>query len=201
MTSIVYKRATKKSKGWNMKVFLSAVMIASFTMSSAMAAPRTVRDNVIALSQLGNGYSEQKFAGKNAAEIFENFLVKETGEFEGLVNKEIDEMAYGDEIDEGFTSTKSAMEMSSFLESMLEERLEGLDSVEDAQKILEIKGQIYDLNHGWAKIIKNLDRQGVKFGYTGFGPGYCGISFVEMIIIDSSEQKVYEVYLSEGGSC
>ena len=110
-------------------------------------------------------------------------------------------MEFGDETDEGFTSTRSASGMSGFIESVLEESLEGLDTVDDAQKILEIKAQIFDLNRGWAQLISKLERQGVKFGYTGFGPGYCGVSFIELIIIDEKEQKLYEVYLSEGGSC
>lgn len=37
-----------------------------------------------------------------------------------------------------------------------------------------------------------LHHQGVKFAYTELGPGYCGRNFVELIIIDTKEQKIYE---------
>ena len=53
-----------------MKSLLCILMIASLSVTSAFAAPKTVKDNVLALSQLGLGYTEQKIAGKNAAEIF-----------------------------------------------------------------------------------------------------------------------------------
>ncbi len=183
-----------------MKNILCTILVASLSMSPVMAAPKTVRENVIALSDIGMGYGETKVKGKTAEEIFKNFLAK-NGDGEELVYKEIKDMDFGDEVDEGFTSVQSAKEMSGFIESVIEEKIEGLDKVDDAKKILELKGQIYDLNRGWAQLIKNLDRQGVKFGYTGWGPGYCGVSFIELIIIDVKEQKVYELYLSEGGSC
>ncbi len=184
-----------------MKSILSAVLIYSLTISSSFAAPRTVKDDVKALGQLAMGSDENSVKGKNAKEILENYIMDVTGDDEGLVFKEIEDMAYGDEVDEGFTSTRSAIAMSGFAESSLEELLEGLDEDSDAQRIKDIKANIYDLNHKWAPIIKRLERQGVKFGYTGHGPGYCGISFVELLIIDEKEQKVYQVYLSEGGPC
>lgn len=185
-----------------MKAVLSAALVFSLTISSSFAGTtRTVNADVKALGQLAMGWEEHSVKGKNAEEILKNYLEENYGEERELVFKEYGEMAYGDEVDEGFTSTKSAISMSGFAESALEEMLEGLDESSEAEKIKEIKANIYDLNHDWAPIIKRLDRQGVKFGYSGNGPGYCGISFVELLIVDEKEQKVYEVYLSEGGAC
>lgn len=184
-----------------MKRVLSTVLVFTLTMGSAFGATRTVRADVLALGQLAMGWEEYSVKGKNADEILKNYIEESYGEERELVFKEYSDMAYGDEVDEGFTSVKSAISMAGFAESFLEESLEGLDEDSEALKIKEIKANIYDLNHKWAPLIKRLDRQGVKFGYTGNGPGYCGISFVEMLIIDEKEQKVYEVYLSEGGAC
>lgn len=185
-----------------MKAVLSAALVFSLTITSSFAGvTRTVNADVKALGTLAMGWDEHSVKGKNAEEILKNYIESSYGEERELVFKEYNDMAFGDEVDEGFTSTKSAIAMSGFAESTLEEMLEGLDSDSEAEKIKEIKANIYDLNHDWAPIIKRLDRQGVKFGYTGNGPGYCGISFVEMLIIDEKEQKVYEVYLSEGGAC
>lgn len=184
-----------------MKSIIFAVLVFSLTVSTSFGAIRTVKADVLALGQLAMGWEEHSVKGKNATEMLKSFVEEHSGDEEELVFKEIDDMAYGDEIDEGFTSMKSAILMSGFAESSLEEVMEGLDEETDAQRIKEIKAKIYDLNHKWAPLIKRLDRQGVRFGYTGWGPGYCGISFVELLIIDEKEQKVYEVYLSEGGSC
>lgn len=185
-----------------MKSLLSAVLIYSLTVSSAFAATRTVSADVQTLGQMAMGSEEHSVKGKNATEMLKSFVEEMNGEDEdGLVFKEIEDMAYGDEVDEGFTSTRSAIDMAGFAESSLEELLEGLDEESEAQRIKDIKANIYDLNHKWAPVIKRLERQGVKFGYTGWGPGYCGISFVELLIIDEKEQKVYEVYLSESGPC
>ncbi len=161
-----------------MKV-LSFILAMSLT-ASAFAG---VKEDVTALGKLAFGSDVTNAKGKNAAAMFKNFL----GEGEELVYKEIAEMEYGDEVDEGFTSVKSAIDMGGFAESVYEERN-------------ELK-KMNALNRGWAPIINKLHKQGVKFGYTGHGPGYCGVSFVELIIIDEKEQKVYEVYLSESGEC
>lgn len=106
-------------------------------------------------------------------------------------------MEWSDEVEEGFTSLKSAIEMGSFAEGVYEEQMEGAEG----KDLAKLKKEIAALKRGWAPMINKLGKQGVKFGYTGHGPGYCGVSFVELIIVDQKEQKVYEVYLSGGGEC
>ncbi|MES2525952.1 MAG: hypothetical protein V4598_02650 [Bdellovibrionota bacterium] len=171
-----------------MKV-ISFVLAMSLT-ASAFAG---VKEDVTALGKLAFGSDVTSVKGKNAEAIFKNFL--EDGE--ELVNKEYADMDYGDEVDEGFTSLKSAIAMGGFAEGMYEEKLEQTEEQDRASLLRELNA----LKRGWSPLINKLHKQGVKFGYTGHGPGYCGVSFVELIIIDEKEQKVYEVYLSESGEC
>jgi hypothetical protein len=160
--------------------FLNLVLAMTIT-SSAFAG---VKEDVQALGKLAFGHNVETVKGKTAEAIFKNYL----GDGEELVNKEYRDMDYGDEIYEGFTSAKSAIEMGGFAEALYEER-------ENSTRELNA------LKRGWSPLIQKLQKQGVKFGYTGRGPGYCGVSFVELIIIDEKEQKVYEVFLSESGEC
>ncbi len=171
-----------------MKV-LSFVLAMSFTVTAFAG----VKEDVAALGKLAFGSDVTSVKGKNAEAIFKNFL----NEGEELVNKEYADMDYGDEIDEGFTSLKSAISMGGFAEAAYEEKLEQTETEQQAAILRELNA----LKRGWSPIINKLSKQGVKFGYTGHGPGYCGVSFVELIIIDEKDQKVYEVYLSESGEC
>ncbi|MBY0412731.1 MAG: hypothetical protein K2Q18_01130 [Bdellovibrionales bacterium] len=184
-----------------MRNILSTLIISLMITTSSLAAERNIEKSVKFLSDLAMGYDVDIIEGKNAEEIMKNFVEINSVE-DSAVFKEYEDMTQGDEIDEGFTSVKSAIKMSEFAEAMLEEQIEYADEDEVSQaRVMKIKAQIYDLNHNWAPIIKSLERQGVKFGYSGSGPGYCGVSFIKMLIIDEKEQKVYQVYLSEGGSC
>lgn len=169
--------------------FLSFILAMSLT-ASAFAG---VKEDVQALGQLAFGSNEYKVKGKTAEAIFKNFLQED----EELVNKEAKDMDWSDEVDEGFTSLSSAIEMGGFAEGVYEEQMEGAEGAE----LAKLKKDLTALKKGWAPLINKLDKQGVKFGYTGHGPGYCGVSFVELIIVDEKEQKVYEVYLSAGGEC
>ncbi|MBY0515413.1 MAG: hypothetical protein K2P81_00790 [Bacteriovoracaceae bacterium] len=157
------------------------------------SAIASVAQDVKALGNLAFGSDVTAVKGKDAKEIFEAFL----NEGEELVFKEIDDMDYGDEIDEGFTSLQSAKRMGEFAEGVYEEQLE---QAEDADR-RALEATRLSLKRGWAGLINKLHQQGVQFGYTGHGPGYCGVSFIELIIIDAKAQKVYEVYLSQGGEC
>jgi hypothetical protein len=152
-----------------------------------------VAQDVKALGGLAFGSDVTSVKGKDTEEIFKAYLA----EGEELVFKEIDDMDYGDEVEKGFTSLKSAKRMGGFAEGVYEEQIE---QAEDADRSrLEVARK--NLKHGWAPLIQKLHLQGVQFGYTGHGPGYCGVSFIELIIIDTKAQKVYQVYLSEAGEC
>ncbi|NOT77909.1 MAG: hypothetical protein HOP07_02760 [Bacteriovoracaceae bacterium] len=188
-----------------MKVILAALFVFLSTSTQLKAGTSAFKSNIEALASLSMGYSEQKVPGKSAKEIFINFLNDFDGEGEDrkLTYKEIEDMDYGDEIEEGFTSSKSAQAMGEFASGFLADKLEGLEYEPEVNKveIQAIKAQMNGLELKWAPMIKRLEQLGAKFAYTGHGPGYCGVSFVELIIIDEKEQKVYEVYLSRSEDC
>jgi len=161
----------------------------------------TVKSDISTLGLIAFGSSKaQKVKGVTAKEMWIHYFNEKMGEVEPerFVFKEIDEMAFGDEIDYGPTSLLSAKKMSGFIESVLEERLENInDKIEEAK----VKKKIYEVNSNWAPMVEKLKKQGVMFGYDGHGPGYCGVSFVELLVLDPKTQEVYEVYLSESGEC
>jgi hypothetical protein len=152
-----------------------------------------VAQDVATLGKLAFGFGVTTVQGKDAEEMFKAFL--EDGE--ELVFKEMGDMDWSDEIEEGFTSLASARRMSGFAEGVYEEKME---YAEDSERT-KIERELAALKRGWVPMINKLHQQGVKFGYTGHGPGYCGVSFIELIIIDAKAKKVYQVYLSEGGEC
>ncbi len=175
-------------------LILFLIIIPSLTFAS-------VKGDVAMLGAIGLGSSKaEKVSGKTSKEMWRNYFIKKMGEddLERFAFKEIDEMSFGDEIDYGPTSVLSAKKMNSFIEGVLEERLENVESKIEETKI---KNKIIEVNSKWSPLIEKLKTQGVLFGYDGHGPGYCGISFVELLILDPKTQEIYEVYLSESGEC
>lgn len=169
------------------------VLSLTFALMITTSAFAGVAQDVAALGQLAFGSNVTTVKGQTAEEMFKAYL--EDGE--ELVFKEMDDMDWGDEVEEGFTSVASARNMGGFAEGVYEEKMEYAEGTDRTQ----IERDLATLKRGWAPAINKLNQQGVKFGYTGHGPGYCGVSFIELIIIDVKAQKVYEVYLSEGGEC
>jgi hypothetical protein len=177
-----------------------STLLISFTLLTNLAFA-DISSEIKQLADLAFGYDVvQVKKSKNADDLFKNFAIKEYSEFDQdrFHNKEIEEMSFGDEIDFGFTSVKSATAMGEFAEGQIIDRLEGVD---DPQEKVELKAKIYDLKTMWKPSILRLARLGVKFGYDGNGPGYCGVSFVRILILDPATNQVYTVYLSESGPC
>lgn len=152
-----------------------------------------VKEDVAALGQLAFGSTSMPAKGKTAEQLLKYFFADD----EELIFKEAKDMDWSDEVLGGFTSLSSAIEMGSFAEGVYEEQIEGAEGSE----LTKLKKELAALKKGWAPLIQKLGKQGVKFGYSGRGPGYCGVSFVELIIVDEKAKEVYEVYLSQGGEC
>ena len=182
-----------------MKHVLSIAFVLSFTLSAFAG----VKEDVKALGDLAMGTFTTKSKGKTAEQVLKKYVEIGTGE-DTLVFKEMKDMDYGDEIDQGFTSVASAKSMKSFAQGAMEERVEMLIEmgvVSDLKEVKAIRARLMTFNPKWNALIEKLERAGVKFGYTGNGPGYCGVSFVEMLVIDPKAQEVHEVYLSYSGEC
>lgn len=175
-----------------MKAIFTLVFI--LTSFSAMA---DVRRDVQKLGRLAMGYKQHKITGKDARQILAKYFEMTSGD-PVITNKEFFEMINGDEVDHGFTSLESAKLMKDFALSALEEKI-SLAPDEELRKKIHSKWSA--LGRNWDSVIDSLHTKGVKFGYAGNGPGSCGMSYVELLIIDSADQKLYEVYLSEVSQC
>lgn len=171
---------------------LSLVLAMSLSLSSFAG----VAEDVAALGQLAFGSSRGiKAPGRDAKAVFMSYM---GGDFDAdrFVYKEESDMDHGDEIEYGFTSAKSADDLSGSVIGWYEEILS-----QGNTKDKVIQARIKNVRMAWSPLIKKLSSQGVKFGYNGYGPGYCGVSFVQLLVIDVKGQKVYEVYLSQSGEC
>ena len=127
-----------------MKAILCSLLVFTMTITSSFGATRSVKADVEALGKLAMGWEEYSVKGKNAEEILKNHLDSVYGDDIEMVNKEYEEMAFGDEGDQGPTSARSAINMSAFAVSVLEENIEGLDAdvKEEAQEMKELKAKI-----------------------------------------------------------
>ncbi len=182
-----------------MKLLFRTMISLSLITNLAFAG---IAEEVNRLSTLAMGHDEvQVKKAKDIEDLFRKFAEIDYGEFESdfYEYKEIDKMSFGDEVNYGFTSSKSAALMGEFAESQFEDLIENLDS-NDAE-IIKLKARVYDLKKDWAPTIKRLSQYGAKFGYDGHGPGYCGVSFVRLLVIDPKTNKVYTINLSESGPC
>jgi shikimate kinase len=179
-----------------MRTILSAALITVMSISSAFA---DIKSDVKILGDLAMGYDVASANGTTAKDLFLDFVVSEFG----LESSDVETKEFGaiDSTDEGvgFTSAKSAASFGGFAESFLEQEMENMD--QDDVEVKEMKAQIYDLAKGWAPVIKRLEKAGATFAYSGYGPGYCGISFTQMHVIDALKKKVYTIRLSHGDAC
>ncbi|WP_413613152.1 hypothetical protein [Bdellovibrio sp. HCB-110] len=180
-------------------VSLVSALILAFSLNAFAKKTSAIETQVEALGKLGYGYDVFHVGGKTAEEILQNFSQHEYGEVEELVHKEVEEIAWGDEVDMGTTSARSANAMSGFMIADTEDSLEHFDDTDP--EVVQMKARIKKVKKEWPVVIRLLDKAGAQFGYTGNGPGYCGISFATLLVIDTATGTVYQIYLSAGGEC
>ena len=168
--------------------------------SQAGTRSAEIESQVKALAQLGYGYTSYSAKGTTAQELVTSFLqgYYHDGELE-TGYKEYSEMSWGDEVEQGLTSIASALQMKYFVIQWIESMVEDLDASEP--EVLKAQKLVERVNRLWNPTIKSLAKSGAQFGFTGHGPGFCGISFITLLVIDVDAGVVYDVNLSEGGPC
>lgn len=179
--------------------FVSALLF-TFSLNAFAKSTSALEAQVEKLGKLGYGYDVFHVGGKTAEEILKNFSIQEYGEESRLVHKEVNEIAWGDEVDMGTTSANSAIGMADFMVSEIEEFIQGYND-NTASDVIKAKAQLKAIKKDWPSTIRILATVGAQFGYTGNGPGYCGISFATLLVIDTATGTVYQIYLSQGGTC
>ncbi len=181
-------------------VLFVAVLHSNFSLASTRS--EMIKKQVEALAQAGYGFDTYKVGGATVEQIILNYEKQELSyEGEDLVvtPKEFDTIAWSDEAGVGTTSAKTASDLSSYMISDLNEYLQNVDDTDSEYK--EKTAQIKEIKASWGKAINLLTIAGAKFGYTGNGPGYCGVSFVTLLVIDVETGTVYQIYMSASGVC
>ncbi|GIL18682.1 MAG: hypothetical protein BroJett040_24330 [Oligoflexia bacterium] len=179
------------------------VQLSANAMTKAEAA-QLIQAQVQKLGKIAYGFDVQTVKGKNAHEMLINFVAKDQGEKPAdvqLVNKEAKDIAFGDEIETGFTSMKSAIELIGNAESDLEQYVDDSGLEPQDPQLRQKRAKLKLMKTQWAPAIMAMRGTNVQFGYDGHGPGYCGVSFVRLLVIDPNSQKIYFVYLSQSGEC
>lgn len=176
-----------------------ALVLVSFNAFAKTTSSQTIETQVKKLAALGYGYEAIHVGGKTVDEILKNYSDKELGG-DAPVYKEFPDISWSDEVDMGPTSTLSAIRLATYMEETIEETLAGYDDVTNPDYI-KIKAQLEAINREWTGTIQILATVGAQFGYTGNGPGYCGVSFATLLVIDTATGTVYQIFLSDSGEC
>ncbi len=160
---------------------------------SASAADRNAEfeRKAILLGKLAYGTEvHQMKANSSAQDLVVEMAMENSGETkeETLESFSIDsdgsDVAFGDQIGWGTLTLKGAMNVY------------GMDDDnDDAQKKRNAKETL------GVQLIKELAKMGAKFGFTDGTSSYCGISFVGLLVIDEKTGKVFEIALTDSGSC
>lgn len=187
-------------------LFFTLLMTGQITVfaMTTKEASQTIATQATQLGKIAYGVEVHKVKGKSAREMFKQFLAQDTGEnFKDiqLVDKEANQIEFGDETDEGFTSMKSAIQLISAPIYELEQFVDdsGLEPADP--KLRQKRLQLKLMRTKWAPAILAMIGTGVEFAYDGHGPGYCGVSFVRLFVIDPHSKTIYIINLSEGGQC
>lgn len=144
------------------------------------------------MGQVAYGYSTDNLAGLSEKEMIKNF-------FKGFDQIVFDQnkVVFGDEVTVGTLSAKG-------LESLLNQfAME--DHFRDPEADPEQNSQRskYTAEEAEAlirKAVNALKPYGVTFGYTSSG-GYCGVSFVGLVVFDFKTKKAYTITLAPSGPC
>ena len=173
------------------QMMMLAFSVTAISISAAAAVPaHTVSRKVGVLGKIAYGANVHVIKGKDAVEMIKALAIQ-NGEDAGDVQIQIDlpekEIAFGDMI--GWGTLQPSVAVKLFLSQQHTDKEGQETSLSDKQVALA------------TALIEELAKMGMKFGYTPGSSGYCGISFMGLLIVDEKNSVIYELPLTDSGSC
>lgn len=176
-----------------MKTLLALVLSLSFaSFAQAKDNPEFARKAEL-LGKLAYGTTVHKVKAENAEEMIIKLAMKNKGETRDYIeenfrrNLPAKDIAFGDMIGWGTMKLPAAQTLFASQDAPRDENGEDLDN---AKKIK--LGQ---------QLLKELAAMGATFGYTDYSSSYCGVSFMGLLIVDEENNSIYEIALTDSGSC
>jgi hypothetical protein len=147
------------------------------------------------IANIAFGAENHKVRGEDAADMILSLYIKSSGETRADALKNFNKNAKAK--DAGFSESVgwgvfvSANEAAKYFAN-----LQGRADKETGEEKENSKGIALG-----QQIIKELGKMGAKFGFTDGSSGYCGASFGGLLIVDEEGDAVYEIRMTDSGSC
>lgn len=177
-----------------MKLFALIALTLIPTLSFAKENPEFARKAGV-VGKMAYGVEHYTVRGEDAEEMLLSMYMKKTGDSKKEALKNFTRNAKAK--DAGFAETSgwglfvNASEAAKYFANT-EARKDNKTGEEiDNSKQIDVGQQV----------IKELGKMGAKFGYTDSTSGYCGVSFGGLLIVDEENDSVYEISMTDSGSC
>lgn len=176
----------------NITKLIAAAAIAFPLVAQAQARPDSeIARKAKVIANIAYGMQVHKIKGKNAEDMIIKLAMKQSGDTEEDVRKDFVRnlpekgIQFGDMSGYGTMKIKSA---TALFES------------QDAKKDQDGNDKEQNFKVG-DEILKELNEMGATFGYTPGSSSYCGVSFMGLLIVDEDGGTIYEILLTDGGTC
>jgi hypothetical protein len=158
-------------------------------VANRSAKRESVLSLVMTIAKATHGYSSDPLKGDSARDMIVHFF---RGADEIVLNQ--DKITFDDEKTVGTLSSKG-------LESLLKQfPVEHHFRLDDSQSPSYSRYTAEQSEAIVRKAILALRKYNVAFGYTGAG-GYCGVTFLGLVVFDLAAKKAYTIALAPSGSC
>ena len=173
---------------------LFSLVLALGLAHSALASDSSeIKRKTQLLSKIAYGAETHKVRGENAEDMMIKLYAKNTGETLAearrtfIRNLPAKDIAFGDMTAWGSMRLPAAKSL--FASQDMRKNKDGDDI--DNSKGLELGDEL----------LKELNQLGAKFGFTSGSSSYCGMSFMGLLVVDEEAETIYEIALTDGGSC
>lgn len=182
----------------NFKTALIALTLAlstftNFAQAAKNANSREIERKVNVLAKIAYGAQAHNLRAGNAEEMIIQLAMKENSETRADVMERFTRNIAAKEVSIGEMPGWGTMKIPAAIKlyASMDQHRDEAGEDQDNSKALAV-GE---------SIIRELGKMGVTFGFTQSTSSYCGVSFGGLLVVDEEADTVYEIALTDSGSC